>query len=394
MALVWADGVWETSTTTGTGTYTLAGAVTGYRDFSAVGNGNTCLYAARDLANGGWEIGVGTYTASGTTLARTTILSSSNSGNAVNWPAGTRQIILSPPWDYLPSFTAADKFHYGGTAGAKTEGTITAAGRALLDDADAAAQVVTLGAVSGPGTLVMTASKTSASSPYAAVAGDMVLCDTSGGTLTVTLPASPAKGDTIGVILKTSGNNLTVDRNGKNIDGAASNLTISTAGTVRTLRYDGTGWRTVAAAGQSQLSASSTGGTKGVFREIYPDGGASGGWKISLPVPGTYRISANFRGYLVISSGSGSQTIYMAAYLYDGSAEIAGTRALTIQLWYPGLYAQLTSGMSWEITVTAATDVVVYAKVDGSATPDLGASGCGVYSDSNGYSTLSYVLVR
>lgn len=100
MALMWADGVYETSTTTGTGTYTLAGAVAGYQSFAAVGNGNTCYYTARDLTNGGWEIGLGTYTASGTTLARTTILSSSNSNNAVSWSAGTRQIFVAPPATY------------------------------------------------------------------------------------------------------------------------------------------------------------------------------------------------------------------------------------------------------------------------------------------------------
>lgn len=96
MSLVHADRVKETSTTTGTGTYSLAGAATGYRTFVAgVGNGNTCYYVATDGTD--WEIGLGTVTdATPDTLARTRIYKSSNSNNAVNWAAGTRDIFCSP----------------------------------------------------------------------------------------------------------------------------------------------------------------------------------------------------------------------------------------------------------------------------------------------------------
>ena len=95
MALVVADRVKETTSTTGTGTYTLAGAADGFETFAAVGNGNTTYYCCTD--NDDFEIGIGTYTASGTTLARTTILQSSNSDNAVNWTAGTRDIFVTQP---------------------------------------------------------------------------------------------------------------------------------------------------------------------------------------------------------------------------------------------------------------------------------------------------------
>lgn len=97
MAHITADRVKETSTTTGTGSYTLAGAATGFRAFSAVcATNDTVYYAAADQSGAGWEIGLGTLTAS-TTLARTTIIASSNSGSAVNWSAGTRYIFLSFP---------------------------------------------------------------------------------------------------------------------------------------------------------------------------------------------------------------------------------------------------------------------------------------------------------
>jgi hypothetical protein len=97
MPLTHADRVKETSTTTGTGTYNLAGAVTGFRTFVAgVGNGNTCYYTATDGTD--WETGIGTVTdATPDTLARTAILSSSNSDAAVSWAAGTRTISCTLP---------------------------------------------------------------------------------------------------------------------------------------------------------------------------------------------------------------------------------------------------------------------------------------------------------
>ena len=94
MALVVKDRVRETSTTTGTGTLTLAGAVTGFQTFSsAIGNANTTYYT---ITNGSeWEAGIGTVAAG--TLARTTVLSSSNAGSAVTFSAGTKDVFCSYP---------------------------------------------------------------------------------------------------------------------------------------------------------------------------------------------------------------------------------------------------------------------------------------------------------
>ena len=96
MALVLKDRVKETSTSTGTGTINLAGAEQGFQGFvAAIGNSNTTYYACTDGTD--FEIGIGTYTASGTLLARTTILQSSNSDSAVNWTSGTRTIFCTLP---------------------------------------------------------------------------------------------------------------------------------------------------------------------------------------------------------------------------------------------------------------------------------------------------------
>jgi len=97
MALVLADRVKETTTTTGTGTVTLLGAATGFQSFAAVGNGNTTYYTIAGQTNSEWEVGIGTYTSSGTTLSRTTVLSSSNSGSLVSFSAGTKDVFVTYP---------------------------------------------------------------------------------------------------------------------------------------------------------------------------------------------------------------------------------------------------------------------------------------------------------
>ena len=96
MALVVADRVKETTTTSGTGTYDLGGIVTGFQSFAtAIGNTNTTYYACTDGNN--YEIGIGTYASTGNTLARTTILKSTNSNAAVNWGTSTKEIFVTYP---------------------------------------------------------------------------------------------------------------------------------------------------------------------------------------------------------------------------------------------------------------------------------------------------------
>ena len=142
MALVLADRVRETSTTTGTGTITLAGAVYGYQSFSAVGNANQTYYTIFDQTSGDWEVGIGTYTSSGTTLSRTTVLSSSNGGALVNFGAGTKDVFVDYPAgrsvyrDTANTYTVQQAFDaLTANSIALTTGTITTGSlvRALYD---------------------------------------------------------------------------------------------------------------------------------------------------------------------------------------------------------------------------------------------------------------------
>ena len=132
MALVLKDRVKETTTTAGTGTVTLAGAAAGFQSFAAVGNGNTTYYAIVDAATGDWEVGIGTYTASGTTLSRTTVLSSSTGGTLVPFAAGTKDVFCTYPSEksvYLDAAGIVAQLSFGAitaTSAALTTGTITA----------------------------------------------------------------------------------------------------------------------------------------------------------------------------------------------------------------------------------------------------------------------------
>ena len=97
MALTIADRVKVVTTTAGTGTLTLGAAATGFQDFSVIGDGNTTYYTITIPGGSDWEVGIGTYTASGTTLSRDTILASSNSGLVVNLPVGNKDVFVTYP---------------------------------------------------------------------------------------------------------------------------------------------------------------------------------------------------------------------------------------------------------------------------------------------------------
>ena len=131
--LVIADRVKETSTTTGTGAFTLSGAATGFVAFSsACAVGDTCYYCiqavdASNLPTGDWEVGLGTYS-SANTLARTTVLASSNANAIVTFSAGGKQVSLVQPAaqvKWAKERLAANRTYYVATTGSNSNSGLT-----------------------------------------------------------------------------------------------------------------------------------------------------------------------------------------------------------------------------------------------------------------------------
>lgn len=97
MPLVLRDRVKVATTSTGTGTITLGATAAGFQGFSVIGDGNTTYYTIVDQTNNTWEVGIGTYTASGNTLSRDVVLESTNSGSLVNFGAGSKDVFVAYP---------------------------------------------------------------------------------------------------------------------------------------------------------------------------------------------------------------------------------------------------------------------------------------------------------
>lgn len=143
MAFTVKDRVKEGTSTTGTSDFVLTGALIGFQSFAVIGDGNTTYYAAVDQATGDWEVGIGTYTSSGTTLSRTTVLESSNGGSKVVFAAGTKEVFCTYP---------AERSVYLNAAGSAVDvldiGTL-GVGTANITTANITAGVVTTAPTSG-----------------------------------------------------------------------------------------------------------------------------------------------------------------------------------------------------------------------------------------------------
>ena len=180
-----ADRVMEISTTTGTGSITLAGAVSGYEGFSAVfgtGSGNTFYYFIDHPANG-WEGGVG-YMSDATTLVRSEILQSSNSDAVVNLAAGTKDVFCSPPGERFTNWRDAVLQRPEIKDYAETVNVIGSIGGGTQDIDLSLGNVVT-------GTVdTSTTTFTFSNPPASGKAGSFTLVLTNGGSQTVNWPAS------------------------------------------------------------------------------------------------------------------------------------------------------------------------------------------------------------
>ena len=137
MAFVINDRVKETTTTTGTGAFALGGAVQGFETFgTGIGNNNTTYYAIFNPGTSEFEVGLGTLDGSSANIARTTVISSSNSDNAVDFTAGTKDIFCTMPASKAVIEDASNNVAIGNdlTIGAKLKLPTNTANKILVAD--------------------------------------------------------------------------------------------------------------------------------------------------------------------------------------------------------------------------------------------------------------------
>ena len=169
MAFVINDRVKETTTTTGTGDITFGGAVQGYETFAAgIGNSNTTYYAIYNPGTTEFEVGLGTLSGDSSTMARTTVISSSNSDNAVNFSAGTKDIFCTLPASKAVIEDASNNVAIGNdlTIGAKLKLPTNTANKILVADGTSFEEVDMSGdaTIASGGAVTLAASGVSAAS--------------------------------------------------------------------------------------------------------------------------------------------------------------------------------------------------------------------------------------
>jgi hypothetical protein len=194
MALVLADRVRDTTTTTSTGTITLSGtAPTGFQNFSVIGNGNTTYYTIAHQTANEWEVGIGTYTSSGTTLSRTTVLGSSNAGSLVVFSAGTKDVFVTYPAERSVNLSSA-ALTSGRVPYATTDGLLVDAANLTFNGTTLTAGGLASPTLTNAGTLALSA--TGANILTASTNGsERLRLDTSGNAL---LGGTAARGTTVG----------------------------------------------------------------------------------------------------------------------------------------------------------------------------------------------------
>jgi hypothetical protein len=277
MALVLADRVRETSTTVGTGTFTLAGAVTGYASFSVVGNANTTYYCIANQNTSEWEVGIGTYTVSGTTLSRDTVLSNSLGTLVnINFSAGTKDVFVTYPSEKSVNVDAS--------------GLLTAP--------------------AGLGTGVPSALNTNVGSAGAFVVNGGALGTPSSGTVThLTGTASININGTVGATTPTTGSftsltdsgNLTFTGTGNRITGDFSNTTIANRVAFQTSTTNAQTQILAIPNGTStqavfEANSDSSGGTNAVIGQIGVIAGAEVRITSGIRGTGTYQPMTFFTG--------------------------------------------------------------------------------------------------
>ena len=257
MALVLADRVRDTTTTTGTGTVTLSGtAPTGYQNFSVIGNANTTYYTIN--AGSEWEVGIGTYSATGPTLARNTVLESSNANALVNFSAGTKDVFVTYPSDKSVNYDEANNLTVTGRTTLAAPNTSaaawTTAGINLVQNAATFTDTTSSGTVTnvymnnfGAQTLAASSAVT-ASNLY----GTFFTAPVAGANVTATNTFALGA-DTLRVLGTINGAGISLN-GGVIFNTAASNISIGTSQTTGILTLGNTAGTGTITLGQSTVS--------------------------------------------------------------------------------------------------------------------------------------------
>jgi hypothetical protein len=367
MAFVTADRVRDTSTTAGSGSFSVSGtAPTGYRTFSAVLSvSDTFYYSIQHQTLNEWEVGLGTYS-SANTFARTTIYSSSNAGSAVTFSAGTKDVFIT-----------------------------MAAARSL--QLDASGNVTP----SINGTLSWQSVQTG---NFTAVAGNAYPVNTTSGAVTVTLPASPSAGQAVLLTDYASTwatNNVTLSPNGGKITGATNNSILNVSGSSLSFVYiDSTqGWIPYSAfktlsSGQivaSYLIAAGGGGGGGGQANIsVGSGGGAGGLltgTLSLVKGTTYTATVGAGGtagsFVAGGAGNNSTLTGVATTAVGGGGGVTGSGV------FNGVSGGSGSGAAYTGSAGAGTSGQGYAGGTGAINPNYGSGGGGGAGGVGGNGTTS-----